>query len=176
MTRVKKTTKNELPVGRIGGLFGIRGELKCDPTSAGRAVFSEGAEFRCERDGASRDVRIGTLRDHKGRLLITLRGVTDATAAEAYTNSTLYADRARIQLEAGEYLDVDLTGCIVRDVNDRVYGPVERVEHYPSSDMLVIGGRMLPMVKAFVRTIDIVAKQITVDIPPGLLDNDSEEA
>lgn len=171
--RVKKTP-SELPVGRIGGLFGIRGELKCDPTSAGRSVFIRGAEFRCERDGTSRTVRIGTLREHKGRLLITLEGVTGATAAEAFTNATLFADRDRIELEPGEYLDVDLVGCTLRDAKSgRDYGAVERVEHYPSSDMLVVGGQMVPMVKAFIVSIDTVRKEIAVDVPRGLLDDDA---
>ncbi|MDP9024542.1 MAG: ribosome maturation factor RimM [Candidatus Eremiobacteraeota bacterium] len=172
--RGKKTPKNELPVGRIGGLFGIRGELKCDPTSAGRSVFSAGAQFRCERDGSSRTIRIGAIREHKGRLLITLQGVPDATAADAYANSVLFAERDRIELEPGEYLDVDLAGCVVSDERGRVYGPVERVEHFPASDMLIVGGRMLPMVKAFILSIDMAEKTIVVRVPSGLLDDETE--
>lgn len=162
-----------MPVGRIAGIFGIRGELKCDPTSAGRSVFSEGAEFRCEINGVSRNIRINTMREHKGRLLITLEGVNDANAAEAFSGAMLYADRERIELEPGEYLDVDLVGCIVRNVDGREYGPVQRVEHYPASDMLIVAGRMLPMVKAFIRSIDMTTKEILVEVPAGLLDDDS---
>ena len=165
-----------MPVGRIPGIFGIRGELKCDPTSAGRAVFSVGAEFRCDVNGRSQNVRIATMREHKGRFLITLEGVNDATAAEAYAGATLYADRDRIELDPGEYLDVDLVGCVVRSAEGREYGPVQRVEHYPASDMLVVGGRMVPMVHAFIRSIDIEKKEIVVEIPGGLLDDDSEQA
>ena len=169
-----QTKKNELPVGRIGGLFGLRGELKCDPTSAGRSVFSAGAQLRCERNGVSRTVRVASIREHKGRFLITLEGVPDATAAQDYTNATLYAERERIVLEPGEYLDIDLVGCSVRDASGHSHGRVESVEHYPSSDMLVIGGRMLPMVKAFITSIDIPKREIIVDIPAGLLDDNSE--
>ena len=171
---MKKTQKNELPVGRIPGIFGIRGELKCDPTSAGRAVFSVGAELRCEVNGTSRHVRIHTLREHKGRLLITLDGVQDATAAEAFVGATFYAERERIELEPGEYLDIDLIGCNVRSPHGLNYGEVQRVEHYPASDMLIVGGRMLPMVKAFVRSIDLNKKEIVVEVPAGLLDDDSD--
>lgn len=135
-----------------------------------------GADLRCEVNGRSQTVRIRTLREHKGRFLITLAGVNDATAAEAYAGATLYADRDRIELEPGEYLDVDLVDCVVRNVDGREYGPVQRVEHYPASDMLVVAGRMLPMVQAFIRSIDIDEKSIIVDIPAGLLDDDSETA
>ena len=165
-----------MPVGRIPGIFGIRGELKCDPTSAGRALFCEGAEFRCEVKGLSQTVRIATVREHKGRLLVTFEGVNDANVAEAFAGATLFADRDRIELEPGEYLDVDLVGCVVRSVDGREYGPVQRVEHYPASDMLIVAGRMLPMVKAFIRSIDMEKKEIVVEVPAGLLDDDSAQA
>ena len=170
------TTSNELPVGRIAGLFGIHGEVKCDPTSAGRSLFSPGAAFRAAfAGGASRDVAIESLREHKGRLLVRFEGVADATAAEALIGATLYADRERIVLEAGEYLDRDLAGCVLYDPAGRELGTVTGVEHYPSSDMLVVGGKLVPMIREFVRSIDVGARRIVADLPPGLLD-DAEAA
>lgn len=164
---------NELPVGRIAGLFGIRGELKCDPTSAGRIVFSTGAELRIVCKGTNEAVRLASVREHKGRLLITIDGADDATKAERYIGGTFYAPRERLDVGEDEFLDVDLIGCGVWGIDGTAYGTVERVEHYPASDMLVVGGRMLPMVKAFVRSIDVAQKKIVVEVPPGLLDDDS---
>lgn len=169
----------ELPVGRIVGLFGIRGELKCDPSGAGRTLFSRGAQFAYEMaEGGRREVRIGSVRDHKGRLVVTLEGVDGADAAQAYVGGTLYAERARIEreLDAGEYLDVDLIGCTLFAVDGASLGVVEDVRHYPSSDMLVVAGKLVPMVKAFVREIDPENARIVVDLPPGLLDDGAEEA
>mgnify|MGYP001274491666 CR=1 FL=1 len=171
------TPSNELRVGRIAGVFGIQGELKCDPSSAGRTLFSRGARFRLELpDGTSRDVELRTVREHKNRLLIRLQGVESADAAQAYAGATFYAARERITLEPGEYLDDDLTGCELRDESGKVLGHVQRVEHYPSSDMLVVDGKLVPMVAAFIKSIDIAAKQIVVDLPPGLLDENAEQA
>lgn len=167
---------NELPVGRIAGLFGVRGELKCDPTSSGRIVFSPGAALDLVRESGRQTVHLRTVREHKGRLLITLEGVADATAAERYVGGTFYASRDELDVAEGEYLDVDLVGCEVRTEAGRAFGRVERVEHFPASDMLIVGGRMLPMVKAFVRSIDTAGKRIVVDVPPGLLDDESESA
>ncbi len=42
--------------------------------------------------------------------------------------------------------------------------------------MLVVGERMVPMVRAIVRSIDIGAKRIVVDPPAGVLEGDAEEA
>jgi 16S rRNA processing protein RimM len=171
------SSSNELPVGRIAGVFGIRGELKCDPTSAGRTLFSAPARFRLTlAGGASEDVEIAAVREHKGRLLLRLHGVESANDAQRYVGATFYADRDRIQLEAGEYLDADLIGCTLLDVRGATLGRVTAIEHYPSSDMLVVSGKLVPMIKEFVKSIDIEAKAIVADLPPGLLDENSERA
>jgi 16S rRNA processing protein RimM len=170
------SSSNELPVGRIAGIFGIRGELKCDPTSAGRMLFLPHARLHIElADGSSQDVEISAVREHKGRLLIRLHGIESANDAQRYVGSTFYAERRRIKLERGEYLDVDLVGCMLYDPHDAMLGLVTAVEHYPSSDMLVVNGKLVPMVSAFIKSIDTPAKRIVADLPAGLLDDDRAE-
>ncbi len=155
-------------VGRIAGTFGVHGELKCDPTSAGRTVVSPGSELRCSHGENSWPIRIGAVRPHKGRLLIRIEGVQDIDAAGAYTGAVLYAARAAIPLGEGEYLDDDLVGCAVQGADGTPYGTVERVEHYPSSDLLIVDGVMVPMVGAIVAQIDLNERRIVVDPPAGL--------
>jgi 16S rRNA processing protein RimM len=149
----------------------VRGELKCDPSNAGRTVFSPNAVLRCDRDGASSTIRIAGVRPHKGRLLLRIEGVEDMDAASAYAGATLYAARESIPLATGEYLDGDLVGCAVVGVDGTEYGPVASVEHYPASDMLLLGpGKMIPMVRAIVHEIDLASRRIVIDPPAGLLD------
>jgi 16S rRNA processing protein RimM len=170
------SSNSELPVGRIAGIFGIRGELKCDPTSAGRMLFSPHTHLRLVlADASSQEVEVSAVREHKGRLLIRLRGVESANDAERYIGSTFYADRGRIELEKGEYLDIDLIGCTLYDSRDNMLGIVSAVEHYPSSDMLLVNGKLVPMIGAFIKSIDTRAKRIVVDLPAGLLDDDHAE-
>jgi 16S rRNA processing protein RimM len=136
-------------------------------------VFTQGARLRCEISGRSERVTIESVREHKGRLLVALDEAPDATSAERFVGATFFASRELLDVEADEYLDVDLVGCGVRDTRGKSYGVVERVEHYPSSDMLIVGGKMLPMVSAFVRAIDLEKKEIVVDdLPAGLLDGE----
>lgn len=168
--------KSDLPVGRIAGLFGIRGELKCDPSNAGRTLFSAGAQFLCAlANGTQEDVTLASVREHKGRLLVTFAGVPDATAAERFAGATLLADERDIELEPGEYLDRDLTGCVLFDPSGNELGTVQRVEHYPASDMLVVRNHMVPMIKEFICNVDIAKKRIDVDLPPGLIDETEAE-
>ena len=173
MTKARATQQSDLPIGRVTGLFGLRGELKCDPTSAGRALFVPGAQLRCELNGHSEYVTIESVREHKGRLLVALVEAQDATAAERFTRARFTAPREALDVAPGEYLDVDLAGCAVIGSDGKPYGKVNRVEHYPSSDMLVVDGRLLPMVGAFIQSIDTNKKEIVVhDLPSGLLDGE----
>jgi 16S rRNA processing protein RimM len=165
-----RETEDEVVVGRIAGVFGIRGEVKCDPTSAGRIVFALGATLRCEREEESSEIRLASIRPHKGRLLVRIEGVDGAQSARAYSGAVLYALRRDVRLNAGEYLDADLVGCLVRGVDGAEYGAVERVEHYPASDMLVVAGHLVPMVGAIVREIDMARRSIVIDPPAGLCD------
>lgn len=122
------------------------------------------------RDGRESVVRIEAARPHKGRLLIRIGGVADSDAGAAYVGAVLYAPREAIALSEGEYLDDDLVGCTVRDRDGASYGTVERVEHFPASDMLVVEGTMVPMVGPIVTRIDVAARQIVIDPPAGLIE------
>lgn len=166
-------TPNEVVVGKIAGVFGVRGELKCDPTSAGRIVFSPGAELGCARGDARAPVRLAGVRPHGGRLLIRIDGVEDAASAQDYVGALLYASRDRISLSEGEYFDDDLVGCAVLGKDGTAYGTVQRVEHYPSSDMLVVDGTMVPMVGSIVREIEVARRRIVIDPPLGLFERRS---
>ncbi|HZZ65861.1 MAG TPA: ribosome maturation factor RimM [Candidatus Baltobacteraceae bacterium] len=161
---------NEVTAGRIAGLFGIHGELKCDPSGAGRPLFREQARFRAQLSGGvSEEITLVSVRDHKNRFLVRIEGVTTADEAQRYAGAILFADRARIVLEPGEFLDIDLEGCELVDPSGASLGRVERIEHYPSSDMLVVGGKLVPMVSQFITSIDLDRKRIQTDLPPGLL-------
>jgi 16S rRNA processing protein RimM len=164
------TADRDVTVGRIAGVFGIHGELKCDPTSAGRIAFSPGVELRCARGDDLSTVRVTAVRPHRGRLLIRVAGIENASSAATYAGALLYAPRDWVALLPGEYLDDDLVGCAVRGKDGMEYGSVERVEHYPASDMLIVSGRMVPMVHAIVTEIALERRQIVIDPPEGLLD------
>ncbi len=172
--RKAMAAKNDLPVGRIAGLFGIRGELKCDPTSSGRALFCNGAQFRCEGPRAPVSVVLASVREHKGRLLLRLEGVETADGAEDFVGSTLFAHREEITLGDNEYLDRDLVGCVVVDLAGERLGVVQNVEHFPTSDMLVVDGHLVPMIRQFIVAVDLGARRISVTLPPGLLDGEED--
>jgi 16S rRNA processing protein RimM len=75
-------------------------------------------------------------------------------------------------LPQGEYLDDDLIGLRLCDPGGRELGVVVGVEHFPAQDCLVVGERraLVPVVSAFIKSIDPSAGTITAELPEGLLD------
>jgi 16S rRNA processing protein RimM len=164
----------------VAGVFGLRGELKVAPSRIGEDALAAGVELRAALDdGTSRALRVRAVRKHQGRPLLAFEGVDDASAAQALVGATLFVDRGVVALGEGEYFDDDLVGCTLVDVAGTELGEVVAVEHYPAQDVLLIGRRraMVPLVRAFVRGVDVAARRITVDLPPGLLDpSEADEA
>jgi 16S rRNA processing protein RimM len=134
-------------------------------------LFETGQNLRAVLpEGTERELCLASVREHKGRLLVSFKDAASAGEAEKFAGATLYAERDRIELQPGEYLDRDLIGCAVCDATSTL-GTVERVDHYPGSDMLVVGGKLIPLVHPFITAIDIAAKRIEVELPAGLLDD-----
>jgi 16S rRNA processing protein RimM len=157
----------------VAGVFGLRGELKVAPSRIGEDALAAGLALRAVlADGTSREMRVRSLRRHQGRPLLAFEGVDDASAAQTLVGAALFVDRAAVALGEGEYFDDDLVGCALVDVAGTVLGDVVAVEHYPAQDVLLVGPSraMVPLVRAFVRGIDVTARRITVDVPAGLLD------
>ena len=163
----------------MAGVFGLRGELKVAPSRIGEDALVAGIDVRALlADGTSRVLHVRALRRHQGRPLLAFEGVDDANAAQVLVGAALFVDRDVVALGEGEYFDDDLVGCSLVDVGGAVLGEVVAVEHYPAQDVLLIGPfdklrtgcAMVPLVRAFVRGIDVGARRIIVDLPPGLLD------
>jgi len=116
---------------------------------------------------------VRSARLHKGRPLAAFDGFDDPRAAETLVGATLALDRRDVVLSPGEYLDADLVGCAIVDSDGARLGDVVAVEHFPSQDMLVVGTAraLVPLVAAFIQSIDVARKCIVVDLPPGLLDD-----
>ncbi len=166
-------------------MFGLRGELKIAASRIGVDVLEPGLSLRATlADGSSRDLRVRAMRLHQGRPLLSVDGVEDANAAEALVGAALAVDRAAVSLEEGEYFDDDLAGCVLVDAHGAELADVLAVEHYPAQDVLIVAPRsgrgaraMVPLVRAFVKEVDVREKRINVELPAGLLDSgEAEEA
>ncbi len=158
-------------MGRLTGVFGVRGELKCRPN--GGDALSLGAVYALGAEDGARELRCSALRRHHAKAVIAFDGIVTPEAARALVGRELYAERGNVELGPGEYLDADLIGLALVDEAGHALGRVVGVEHYPAQDCLVVGPRkqLVPLVKAFVRTIDPAAGTIVTSLPEGLLED-----
>ncbi|MBD5634445.1 MAG: 16S rRNA processing protein RimM [Candidatus Eremiobacteraeota bacterium] len=161
-------------VGRLLGVFGIRGEIKCRPSASGTGAFAAGRLFTLGAEPGARELRCTTARRHHERLLLAFEGISTPEAARDLIGADLYADSAEVELGPNEYLDADLIGLRLISENGRELARVVGVRHFPAQDCLVVdpGGALVPLVKAFVRAIDVAGGTMSVSLPAGLLSDD----
>jgi 16S rRNA processing protein RimM len=101
--------------------------------------------------------------------------VNSIEAAETLRNSELRlpADALR-PLGSQQYYVHDLTGCRVETTDGRLVGEVERVEFGTGTPVLVVTGVkhevLVPLAEEICRRVDVPARLIVIDPPPGLLE------
>jgi 16S rRNA processing protein RimM len=159
-----------IEIGGVARAHGLRGEVVIvthDPDSE-----TLGRIERIYVGGAPR--RILAARDTHRGWLVLLEGVATRTEAEALRGRPVEVDRADLDLDEGDVLLHDLVGCAVRLVDGTPWGVIARIDTVPGGlqDRLVIHDgeieRMLPLVDALVKDIDLDARVVTVDPPEGL--------
>jgi 16S rRNA processing protein RimM len=157
-------TEPLIEAGRVGRPHGLDGSFhvkRPDPRllASAEELWVNGRRERVERRAGTAERPILRLAGHSGR-----------EAAEALRGATLAipADRAPA-LEPGEFWAHELAGCAVWD-GDRRVGEVRRMVPLPSCEALEVeradgGGELLvPMVRDAVRSVDVAARRIDVDV------------
>lgn len=167
-------------VGRIGRAHGIKGELTVDVrTDEPERRFAAGSSLVA----GDRTVVVAAARNHSGRLLLRLEGVTDRTGAETLHGRLLEVDvdPADEPVEDDAYYDHQLVGLRVHDHVGTDVGVVTEVLHLPEQDLLSIdlddgpSGVLVPFVGALVPVVDLAAGLVRLADVPGLLDPDASE-
>ena len=178
MKLLNKTKENNgcLPVGRIVGAHGIRGEVKVYPyieplpnLDAGRRILlRQGA-------GDEKVLTVGKHRPHKKIILFTFEGVATRNDADALINGEILLQRSALPgLEEGEYYWSDIIGLDVFCVNETYLGSVESVIPTGSNDVYVIKNRengretLVPAIHSVITDINIEKSIMRVDLPDGL--------
>jgi 16S rRNA processing protein RimM len=161
-----------LAVGKLVGVFGIKGELKCVPSSLGEDMIVAGRDFASSAEGESERLRCTSARKHRERLVVAFEGISTVERARALVGCELFSEPDEIKLGPDEYFDRDLVGLRLLDESGRELGKVTGVEHLPAQDCLVIGpsGALVPLVRAFAPEVDLAAGTIVMSLPEGLLE------
>jgi 16S rRNA processing protein RimM len=156
-------TNGFIEAGRVGRPHGLDGSFHVTRPDARLLAGAEEIWVRGRRERIER--RAGTA----DRPILRLAGHADRDAAAALRGAPLAipADRAPALAE-GEYWAYELEGCAVWD-GERRLGEVRRMLPLPSCEVLEVerdgGGELLvPMVRDAIRSVDVAARRIDVDL------------
>ncbi|MDR2646753.1 MAG: ribosome maturation factor RimM, partial [Oscillospiraceae bacterium] len=103
-----------LPIGKVTGTHGIKGELRVKPLCDSPAFFRGFAVLFLDEHG-KQSVAIKAARPHKNMALLTIDGVLNIEDAQAWIGRTLYLKRDDARLDDGQYFVAELIGCQILD-------------------------------------------------------------
>lgn len=120
---------------------------------------------------------------HKGKVVLKFAHVDSISAAEALRGADLVISASERQpLQSDEIYISDLIGCQLIDIHpaghpDRlVLGTVQDVvQQEKTADLLILVGTdgtlyEIPFAKAYLVKIDVAARRVEMNLPPGLLE------
>jgi 16S rRNA processing protein RimM len=163
-------------VGKIIGCFGVRGDVKVQPTthSLKRLAQLQSVSIGVvEGDVLSFDVDWVELRDRVA--VVRFKQVPDRTAAEKLVGMYLFVQEADVAApDQGSFFTHDIIGCEVFANDQRYIGVVEDVQRMPAQDIWVIKNgtkrHMIPAVKEFVKSVNVKERKIIIEVIEDLLD------
>ena len=156
-------------VARIGAPHGVRGAVKLwtfteDPL----AVQRYGP--LASKDGARR-FELTHVREAKGHLVATLKGVDSREDAERLNGVELYVAREKLPAtEADEYYHADLIGLAAVNAAGEPIGRVTAIHNFGAGDIIEIAPAsgptlLLPFTNAVVPVVDIAGGRVVVELP-----------
>ena len=163
--------ENPVFLGRISGLFGVRGWVKIFSETDPRENILGYSPWYLRRRGEweVREVRTGR---RQGKAVIALlQGVDGRDTAAELLGAEIAIPRALLEQPGpGEYYWTDLEGLEVVTVDGRELGIVDRLFETGANDVMVIRGereRLVPFVEPdVVREVDLAHRRLVVDWDP----------
>ncbi len=171
-----------IEVGRIQDAWGIKGWFKVLPHSASpEALFSSKRWYLQPSERGAKTfsgtvlMRVREARDHSGTVVAWAQDIDDRAVAEALKGARIFIPRSSFPTAGDdEYYWVDLIGLAVVNHEGLVLGEVTDLLSTGPQTVLVVGWeedgkpqeRMIPFVSAYVDTVDLPGRRITVDWQP----------
>ncbi len=163
-------------IAKILKSHGVRGELKILPLTPYLSAIDTEAEFYLEcGNRTTRPVRIRNLNQQATMTLLELSGVESREEADALKDCYLCAYKEQLPaLSADEYYVYELVGCRVTDTSGQLLGTAAEIQSGTAQDLMVVTTPenktfSVPLVRAFIKKIDMEKKMIIIEPIPGLL-------
>src|ERR1700676_4189770 len=163
-------------VARIGAAHGVRGAVKLwtfteDPLAVkyyGPLVTKDGA----------RQFEVTQVREAKGHLVATLKGIATREEAERLNGVELYVARDKLPAtDENEYYHADLIGLTAVDAAGEPLGRVIAIHNFGAGDIIEIAPPngatlLLPFTHAVVPTVDVAGGRVVIELPAEIEGDD----
>ena len=168
---------SQICVARIGAAHGVRGAVKLwtfteDPLAVkryGRLMSKDGA----------RQFEVTHVREAKGHLVATLKGVATREEAERLNGVELYVAREKLPATSeDEYYHADLIGLAAVNAAGEPLGRVIAIHNFGAGDIIEIAppngaSMLLPFSNAVVPTVDLEGGRVVIELPDEIEGDES---
>jgi 16S rRNA processing protein RimM len=179
-----RSAQTQLRVGRLTKAHGLKGGLKLELfTDDPDKRFTPGSSFSLQVPEESpwygKRLELAELRWYNGMPVGFFVDVADRSAAESLVKAILWVDQDPDEAaEPDAWYDHQLVGLdVVRD--GVLVGVIDRLEHLPAQDLLVVKVDdrevLIPFVKAIVPEVDVDGGRVVVTPPDGLFETLPDE-
>ncbi len=168
---------NEVMIGKIVGVHGLKGDLKVRSESD---VFERQLEKTPEvslyRGTKKERLEVEYVKPYKEIFLVKFKGIDDRSSAEERMGGEIYIGKdEQVPLEEGEFYYHQLIGLRVFDENGREIGKVKSVMEQPASHILEVESKsgkeiLIPFIDQFVKEVDLNDGRIVVSLIEGMED------
>ena len=155
-------------VGRVSGVFGVKGWLKVQSYTEPRDNIASFDVWTLRMNGNERPFEVEDGQGH-GRIVVAkLRGIDDPEQAREWVGADIVIERERLpETRADEFYWTDLEGLEVRTTAGLTLGRVAHLLATGANDVLVLDGtpqRLIPfLMGSVVKQVDLAAGLIVVD-------------
>jgi 16S rRNA processing protein RimM len=159
-------------LGRISGLFGVRGWVKVFSYTEPREAVLHYKGLLLGRNGDWQPVKVAEGQRHGKSVILRLEGFDDRDQAAKLIGTEIGADRSELpEPEDGHYYWLDLMGLKVVHRDGTEFGTIKDMLETGAHDVMVVKSeqegeqeRLIPFVKdEVVISVDLNEKQVNVD-------------
>ncbi len=126
-------------------------------------------------DGKSSELEIEKFWFQKDRIILKFKNFDTIETAETLRDCEICVPEAEaVKLEAGEFFDWELKGCVVETLEGETLGTVRELMRTGGTEILVVESDekeyLIPFAEKICIEVDVENKLIKVDLPEGLLE------
>ena len=162
------TDKNHVVLGRISGVFGVKGWIKVHSFTEPREAILNYKSWLLEDGNGWQRASLEEGGKHGKTVIARLEGITDRERAAEYVGINIAVSRKDMpKLETGEYYWADLEGLRVVNKDGHELGKVNYLLATGANDVLVVQGDqevLIPFLQGdVIKNVDLAGGVISVD-------------